>query len=298
MATVRNRTGLRYGTLVVTGFDGHRIAGGKVRTFWKCRCDCGEEIVRQSDCLKPTNTCGGFAHTASAAALKTGVKACWRCKESMPLTEFAESSSTLDGRKGQCRKCVSVYMGEYGKRPETKAREKSRSASAARKEYAKSRNSIRTATGLSAEYYRRPEVKVRRSVLMQAEKYKAMHIRAQANRRARKKGLAADWTELDRLFAICYFRSKCAICKTSLKSHDICWDHWIPLKSSHCPGTIPGNMIPLCRTCNSEKNARMPAVYLRDLFGRFGFDDLAEVIEEDIRFYFQTTRLTESGVVA
>src|SRR5215207_628077 len=55
MALMIDRTGLRYGRLVVEALDGKR--GRKF--FWRCRCDCGRETVVAGDNLSGgTQSCG------------------------------------------------------------------------------------------------------------------------------------------------------------------------------------------------------------------------------------------------
>lgn len=51
-------------------------------------------------------------------------------------------------------------------------------------------------------------------------------------------------------------------------------DHWIPLSSPECPGTVPCNIIPLCHSkaggslcCNNVKGNRDPTVWLEEEFG-------------------------------
>lgn len=52
--------GKRFGRLVVTGFS--HYSEDKKRTYWKCKCDCGKEIITRADSLKNghTNSCGCY----------------------------------------------------------------------------------------------------------------------------------------------------------------------------------------------------------------------------------------------
>ncbi|MBX3579877.1 MAG: HNH endonuclease, partial [Rhizobiaceae bacterium] len=47
----------------------------------------------------------------------------------------------------------------------------------------------------------------------------------------------------------------CAYCDST---GPLTQDHFIPLSSAKCPGTIPGNIVPACASCNSSKRARDP----------------------------------------
>jgi hypothetical protein len=47
-------------------------------------------------------------------------------------------------------------------------------------------------------------------------------------------------------------------------------DHWIPLSSPGCPGTVATNMVPLCHGiggCNNSKCDRDPQGWLLEKFG-------------------------------
>jgi hypothetical protein len=69
----------------------------------------------------------------------------------------------------------------------------------------------------------------------------------QARRAARKRSLPDTFTYQEDQFCRQYFGYACAAC-----GHEegfqwiIAMDHWIPLDSSLCPGTVATNMIPLC----------------------------------------------------
>lgn len=63
-------TGNKYGKLTVLGFDhiGYR-KDGKSRSYWKCRCDCGNIVVLRKD---------GFIYPYS----KIKSCGCWHREES------------------------------------------------------------------------------------------------------------------------------------------------------------------------------------------------------------------------
>jgi 5-methylcytosine-specific restriction endonuclease McrA len=95
------------------------------------------------------------------------------------------------------------------------------------------------------------------------EKVKVNHHRYRASKRNLPNSFtAADWT-----IALDYFGHSCAACRQGLMflSHG---DHWIPLSSSDCPGTVPHNMVPLCSTCNTSKQDKVPADWLIERFGK------------------------------
>jgi hypothetical protein len=92
-------------------------------------------------------------------------------------------------------------------------------------------------------------------------------------RRARKRALPNIFTSIDRQRALGYFEALCAVCQrpTDGSSRALHIDHWIPLSSPDCPGTIPGNMVPLCGGadgCNNSKGSKNPRQWLIDKFGQ------------------------------
>jgi hypothetical protein len=56
---IKNLTGLRFGSLVVTGLSGKSEDGG---TLWQVMCDCGKSAIKRQNNLvrkiRPTQTCG------------------------------------------------------------------------------------------------------------------------------------------------------------------------------------------------------------------------------------------------
>lgn len=74
-----------------------------------------------------------------------------------------------------------------------------------------------------------------------------------------------------------YWGNACAI---SGETENLHVDHWIPLNSSDCPGTISENMIPLAAHLNSSKGYKNPATWLIRKFGQeHGGKLLAEINE-------------------
>lgn len=72
---------------------------------------------------------------------------------------------------------------------------------------------------------------------------------AAIKREARKRNLPDDFTAEDWNLCLEYF-SGCAVCGAREVLHA---DHWIPLANVECLGTVPHNMVSLCRSCNFSK---------------------------------------------
>jgi hypothetical protein len=133
------------------------------------------------------------------------------------------------------------------------------------------------------------------------KKYQAEnpHIRkaAETRRRTRKKGLPSAFTGEDWLRSLNYFNGCCAVCGHPLRDlfgmHTAAADHWIPLSSPNCPGTVPTNIVPLCHGeggCNNTKHASEPVEWLARTFGK----RRAKTILNRIEAYFAWIR-TQDG---
>lgn len=112
--------------------------------------------------------------------------------------------------------------------------------------------------------------------------------KAGAKRRARVKNLPHSFSELEWLDCLEYFNHSCAVCGSQLRDlfgdtvpHA---DHWIPLASEECAGTIASNMVCLCNHCNLSKGATMPQVWLARHYSKKEVYKIVERVEE----YFLT----------
>lgn len=110
----------------------------------------------------------------------------------------------------------------------------------------------------------------------QSAEYKPIRVAASHRQRARLKNLPCSFTRNDWRFALDYFGHKCAVCGRSAGLwHTLAADHWIPIASTECPGTVPTNIVPLCDsakdgtgTCNEEKRDKYPADWLTEKYGK------------------------------
>jgi len=89
-------------------------------------------------------------------------------------------------------------------------------------------------------------------------------------RRAKKLETVVDFTKDDWLFALDYWRNRCAICGRTIGFwHTLALDHWIPV----CDGgnTVPGNIVPLCHGidgCNNSKGKKNAMGWLVEEYGK------------------------------
>lgn len=70
-----------------------------------------------------------------------------------------------------------------------------------------------------------------------------------------------------------------------LGTHTAAMDHWIPVNSPDCPGTVATNMVPLCQGkngCNNSKADRNPEDFLVSALGK---RKASKKIEEINRYF-------------
>lgn len=84
---------------------------------------------------------------------------------------------------------------------------------------------------------------------------------ARLRRRARERQLSDTFTANEWLFCLRYWRNRCAYCG---EHKPLSADHFIPLVSPDCPGTVAENMLPACKSCNSSKQHRDPVDWLSE----------------------------------
>lgn len=97
---------------------------------------------------------------------------------------------------------------------------------------------------------------------------------AESRRRARKRNLPDTFTHDQWLECLEYFNHCCAVCERQLNDlfgeHKAAMDHWKPLSSKECTGTVPENIVPLCHGidgCNNSKGSKLPDQWLKDTYG-------------------------------
>lgn len=236
------------------------------------------------------------------------MKRCCRCGRELPATReyFYADKRASDGLYGHCKACHSATCR---KRYEGDAREKTL---AAQRQYRKEFPERRKAT--NKRYYLKNREKLNRVSLerSRSEKGKQYRLRNQEKRRAYrrehylkyrsryyvairqreaiKRSLPASFTDADWQFALDYFKGCCAACgRPNGLWHTLAADHWIALASDKCPGTIPGNIVPLCHGvggCNNAKQDRDPLEWLQSQFGI----KQAQAINKRVQKFFSLAR--------
>jgi 5-methylcytosine-specific restriction endonuclease McrA len=110
---------------------------------------------------------------------------------------------------------------------------------------------------------------------------------ATIRRRTQKRSLPTHFNPSDWDRCLDYWHSRCAYCGNPpglFHALRLTADHFIPITSPDCLGTIPTNIVPACQSCNSSKNDHDPTEWLTEKLGpRKAKRKLAE-----IRAYFDS----------
>ena len=234
--------------------------------------------------------------------MATEGKRCGKCGVEKPLAEFSKGNHKKDGLQYQCKECNRKYYAENREhkteyRREYYAENREREAERMRGYYAENRERIaewgRRYNAENREHkaaYRREwraenrerEAEMGRKWYAENKERHAERMRewraengeivrvAGHRRRARERELPCDWTKADMTHALRIFDNKCAACGTGLLLEAVHWDHVIPVSDPRPdnPGTVPGNMVPMCDRCNQSKHT---ADY-RTWFKRHGYN--------------------------
>lgn len=188
---------------------------------------------------------------------------CKICEQEKPLEDFPTSKHHKKGYIHPCKKCINEKQRLY-----------------------RINNPSKVATVIKRWRKNHPE---------KIFQYNAVH---NPKRRALQHNLPATFTHNDRIFMLSHWQHACAICH---REEGLWWtlamDHWIPLSSPLCPGTIAENILPLCHGiggCNNSKNNRDPHQWLQNHFS----SRKVVLIERSIIEYFEIVRQRNNNIMA
>jgi len=230
--------------------------------------------------------------------MNTPLKHCCRCGRELPGTReyFYADKRSSDGLYGHCKACHNAAVRkryEGDRREKTlKAQRQYREAFPERRKavvkryYLRHKDEHRERTRKQEQ---KSTTKIRRRVyrLNNLARYRTLA----KNRYALEGNLPNDFTESDWQFALNYFGHCCAVCERPLNGlfHKPHADHWIPVSSQDCPGSVPTNIVPLCGGvggCNQSKHARDPQTWLLQKLG----DKQGRAILAKVQEFFSQVR--------
>lgn len=189
---------------------------------------------------------------------------CSICGNTLPATPefFSRHKWSHSGLRSDCKMCVRRYrqenrekIGQKQKEWSTKNKEKHNQLKA---KWVKENREI------ARQHARNARKRV-------DKRLRSLYV---TRREARKRNLPDTMTLEQWTQCLDYFNGCCAVCGRQLKdlfgTHTVAEDHWIPLASPDCPGTVATNIIPLCHGidgCNNKKYSKMPDVWLKQEYG-------------------------------
>lgn len=229
-------------------------------------------------------------------------KQCMKCSNRKPFDDFYMRNGKPES---PCKSCTRARQREYESSPTIKAknreylrkyrqvpknkkrakllgyrRSQKPEAKKRRREYLQRPDIKAGKREYHREYAKRPGVKERfresaRKHRQHPENRKRNRIHKH-NRNARESSLPNTLTHDQWQHALNYFNGCCAICDRQMNDmfgeFTIGMDHWIPLSyKGDNPGTVAGNIVPLCHGvggCNNQKHNALPQEWLARQFGK------------------------------
>ena len=264
--TIRNNLlGQRFDRLIV---EAYAYTNTDRKSCWHCRCDCGNAciVIGASLCNGNTASCGCLRRDVMHAI---GKKAQGRTHEDLTGQRFVHLL-VIEMRRG-----AQVW-------------------------YAQCRCDCGTITLVRSKHLKKGARKSCGCLRYRTDEEKHASRRRRDHAYRSRRGQAPyDFTRDDELFMRDYWKNSCAICGSPADFwRTIAWDHWIPLLDPQTPGTVSGNIVPLCqakkgaasvpgpRACNNSKWAKDPVAWITQRLG----PRKAPAKLRDIEAYFAVVR--------
>lgn len=183
-------------------------------------------------------------------------KACSKCEEVLPLSEFHICRSAKDGLQAKCKKCFKKYYIENRDRKRAYDRIYYKEHEEEMKNNTRNRyiNNKEVVLAYVAQWQRDNPDKTRAATKRWLDKHPEKVTEYNTRRRARIRNAeindftAEDWVEL-----LVLYENRCAYCGSEGKLEA---DHIVPLSKGGPHTKI--NIAPACVHCNRVKNARTP----------------------------------------
>ena len=232
------------------------------------------------------------------------LKRCTQCGDYHPPTVkfWYINRSQKSGLNARCKKCMKQYraspkgqsvLKKYNDSSKARTRMKVFYSTPEQQQKRKDRYQS-SGKERQRERERNPEVRAKIREYQRTDKMRMIFKIHGEKRRAKELSLPDTFTKADWFNALEYFHNCCAVCGKQLNSllgtHKAAMDHWIPIVSPKCPGTIPENIIPLCHGqdgCNNSKHSSEPFEWLQKKFGK----RKAKTIMNNISNYFESLKL-------
>lgn len=237
-------------------------------------------------------------------------KQCNKCKDYFPPTieYFHRNGNKL---RNSCKQCINSQVKqirnnnpdyaknwyadkEKRKQYETDWRERNKEYLSECKKQYNNQNREYIAQKKHSEYILDRDRKLIKVAIYRKENPEKRRIQRH-KRITRQRELPFSFTKDDWNNCLEYFNHCCAVCEKPLIGlfHTVALDHWIPLNDPKCPGTVPGNVVPLCHAkkggqdcCNNLKHDFEPVTWLKKMYGK----GKATKINNRIQKYFELVK--------
>lgn len=226
-----------------------------------------------------------YAPTAKRPKYDTppdGMKYCRRCGLAKPHDAFCRESRASDGLSSHCKSCRADESREYRGNNQEKERQRQHKWNKAnsdrsreiKRDYARRKRADDPAgeNEKRAKYRRAHPERIREAHRRWIAKHPENNRLHAHRRRTAKLNLPNSFTPTDWLAVIDHFNGCCAVCgRPAGLWHTLALDHWIPITSPDCPGTVVWNIVPLCHGingCNNSKHKKDAAQWLVEKFGK------------------------------
>lgn len=210
-------------------------------------------------------------------------KMCTKCGEIKLNDQFSLSRRGLYGTYSQCKVCKALYAQQrYHNNPEL-MRENARAARLKSPDAYKQH----TRRYLDKHPDKRRETEQRYRLANPDKEKIKIH-----RRRARLLNLPNVFTAANWQRALDYFGGCCAYCGNPpglFNPMILVVEHFVPLSNPNCPGTVPENIVPACKSCNSSKQDKPHQAWLVEKFGK----RKASIILKRIEDYFASLSSTD-----
>lgn len=250
--------------------------------------------------------------------MSTPTKVCTKCGGVFPATAewFILDKRNKSGLGARCRKCCRKYEYEWRNANPEKMRSRKYKYSESNRE--KIRNASREWRVTNPKKARHSQQKYNESNPGKRDEFQRNYYKAnrekicarerkryrinpkqerERNRRYRTRlnNLPFNFGSRDEQRAIDYFHGCCAVCGRQLEDlfgeHKAAADHWIAISDARPdnPGTVTGNMIPLCHGvggCNNFKGNKDPHEWLHQAYSARKADEIIARVEA----YFEWVR--------
>lgn len=206
---------------------------------------------------------------------ETPLKRCSVCKSYKPTTTqyFRVRNKTTGILENRCLECEHIRQRDQKRRSRTEHPEREKAAK--QRYYDQHGEQVRK----SVQRYRREHPdRVSESKKRHYQSNKEQYRAQGENYRARRLGFPNTFTDTDWQRCLNYFNGCCAVCgRPRGLWHTLAKDHWVSLNDprSDNPGTVPGNIVPLCHSsntgaggCNNSKKDKDAQAWLVGKFGK------------------------------